>query len=61
VRRLRVPLTQVLYVDVRQGPVVRVLGLSRVRVGTLGSAHDVGPLAPDVADEFARHLAAGKN
>ena len=60
VRRLRVPLTQVLYVDVRQGPVVRVLGLSRVRVGTLGSAHDVGPFAPEVADALARHLAEVK-
>ena len=31
-----------------------------LRVGTLGSAHDVGPLGPEVADQLARHLAEVK-
>lgn len=56
-RRLVVPACQVLYVEVRQGPLHRLLGLSMLRIGTLGSVHEVGPLAADVAAEIAeQHL-----
>lgn len=44
-RRLSVPADRILYVEVRQGPVGRLLGLATVRVGTLGSVHEVGPIA----------------
>lgn len=42
--RTIVPANQILYVDVRQGPIERALGLSTLRIGTLGSSHEVGPL-----------------
>lgn len=55
--RTVVPADQILYVDVRQGPIERALGLSTVRVGTLGSSHEVGPVAETEALALAeRHL-----
>lgn len=52
-----VPADQILYLDVRQGPIERLLGLSTLRVGTLGSSHEVGPLADDDAFTLAEsHL-----
>lgn len=43
--RTVVPAAQILYVDVSQGPIERALRLSTLRIGTLGSTHEVGPLA----------------
>ena len=57
VHRTIVPADQILYVDVRQGPIERTLGLSTLRVGTLGSSHEVGPLADSHALALAEsHL-----
>lgn len=53
VNELLVPLSQVLYVETRQGPLVRLLGLTTVRVGTVGSTHDIGPLTPEAAEALA--------
>lgn len=46
------PLRQVLYVETRQGPVMRRYGLSTVRLGTIAESHAVGPLPTRVAEEF---------
>lgn len=50
---LLIPLDQVLFVDTRQGPLVRLFGVTTVRIGTVGSSHDIGPLEPDHAEALA--------
>lgn len=56
-RRLGLSADRILYVEVRQGPVGRLLGLATVQVGTLGSVHEVGPIAVAEATTIAgRHL-----
>lgn len=56
-RSLTVPANQILFVDVREGPIQRAMGLRTVRIGTLGSTHDLGPLAADEASALAEaHL-----
>lgn len=55
-RRLVVPTEQILFVDTRQGPIAKALDLQLVRVGTLGSTHDVGPLDSDDADRLVLKL-----
>ena len=56
-RRLVVPAGQILYVEVRQGPMHRRLGLASVQVGTLGSVHELGPLdVPTAGSIAARQL-----
>ncbi|GAA0339830.1 MAG: PH domain-containing protein [Micropruina glycogenica] len=56
-RSLTVPANQILFVDVREGPVQRALGLSTVRIGTLGSTHDLGPVGAEEAAALAQaHL-----
>ena len=52
-RRLVVPAGQILYIEVRQGPVHRRLGLASVQVGTLGSVHELGPLDVPRAESIA--------
>lgn len=56
-RNLTVPADQILFLDVREGPVQRALGLRTLRIGTLGSTHDLGPLGSAEATELAEaHL-----
>lgn len=55
-RRLIVPANQVLFVELHQGPVSRSMGLKLLRIGTLGSTHDVGPLLAPDADALAAEL-----
>lgn len=53
---LLIPLAQVLFVDVRRPPIARLLGLASVRIGTVGSAHDIGPLDPEDAELLAESI-----
>lgn len=56
-RSLTVPADQILFLDVREGPLQRAMGLRTLRVGTLGSTHDLGPLDSAVASALAEaHL-----
>ena len=55
-KHLVIPASQVLYVDVQQGPLARRWGLCKVNIGTLGSVHPLGPIeafaAKRIADQF---------
>ncbi len=55
-RWLVVPVNQVLFAEVRQGPWQRRLGLATVRFGTLGSVHELGPVDASVAAATAVRL-----
>lgn len=52
-RSLTVPADQILFLDVREGPVQRAMGLCTLRIGTLGSTHDLGPLGSAEASALA--------
>ena len=52
-RYTSIPASQILYIDMRQGPIARRLGLSGIQIGTLGSTHDLGPLNVAQAREIA--------
>ena len=54
VRQLIVPLHQVLYVEMSQGPVLRAHGLSLVRLGTIADPKSVGPLTREDAETLRR-------
>lgn len=55
--RLMVPANQILYLEMQQGPLQRAFKLSTLRVGTVGSVHEVGPLdAAEAAALAATHL-----
>ncbi|PKQ31896.1 MAG: hypothetical protein CVT62_05770 [Actinobacteria bacterium HGW-Actinobacteria-2] len=51
-RRLLVPADQILFTELRQGPWQRRLGLGTVRMGTLGSVHDLGPVELGTAKQI---------
>lgn len=55
-RRLVVPANQLLFAEVRQGPWQRRLGLATVRLGTLGSVHELGPVDTSTAAATAVRL-----
>lgn len=55
-----VPAAQILYVDVRQGPFARRLGLGTVHVGTLGSEHSVGPVEEAEAQRILAVYGSGR-
>lgn len=48
------PLHQVLYVETRQGPLLRYFDLVRVQMGTIADPHSVGPLPQAGAAEVRR-------
>lgn len=58
-RYISIPASQILYVDVRQGPLARSLGLSTLEVGTLGTTHDLGPLESARAREIVQQFGVG--
>lgn len=58
-RYISIPASQILYVDVRQGPLARALGLSTLEVGTLGTTHDLGPLESARASEIVQQFGVG--
>ena len=58
-RYISIPASQILYVDVRQGPLARALGLSTLEVGTLGTTHDLGPLESARASEIVQQFCVG--
>lgn len=61
-RSLTVPSDQILFLDVREGPLQRALGLRTLRIGTLGSTHDLGPLMSAEASALAEaHLMHGND
>lgn len=49
-------LTQLITVQSSQGPFLRILGLGKIELGTLGEPLDVGPLGADDADELCNLL-----
>lgn len=49
-RRLSIRRDRVLYVDRREGPILRRFGLVGIRIGTIVEGHGLGPVAPDEAD-----------
>jgi membrane protein YdbS with pleckstrin-like domain len=58
-RRLVVPAHQILFAEVRQGPWQRRLGLATVRFGTLGSVHELGPVASSAAAAVSARILDG--
>ncbi len=52
VRRFVFPLRQVLYVETREGPVLRSFGLFSMHLGTIAEPHSLGPVPKDVVEEF---------
>jgi len=56
VRTTVLPLSQVLYVDIRQGPLLRAFGLAEVKVGTVTDPHGLGPVSSAVAEQIAGAL-----
>jgi len=58
-RYISIPASQILYVDVRQGPLARALGLSTLEVGTLGTTHDLAPLESASASEIVQQFGVG--
>lgn len=53
------PLRQVLYVETRQGPLLRRYGLLTLHLGTISEPHTVGPLERAVAEELRRAVQVG--
>lgn len=51
-RRSVFPLHQVLYVETRQGPVLRRFGLFTMHLGTIAEPHSLGPLPRAVVEEL---------
>jgi uncharacterized protein len=46
------PLRQILYVEARQGPLLRRYGLFTIHIGTLGEPHRLGPVSLAIVEEF---------
>lgn len=59
-RQLVVPLHQVLFVETRQGPVLRAYGLTHVRLGTIADPKSVGPLCPEAAQVLRQAVEASR-
>jgi len=60
VRRMRIqPWRHVLFVEVRQGLLLRMFGLFRVRIGTIADEHLEGPFTADVVQRLRRAAGAG--
>jgi uncharacterized protein len=58
-RRSTYPLPRILYVQTRQGPVLRRYGLVKVHLGTIAGPHSLGPLSQAEAEEFRGAVEAG--
>jgi len=58
--QLVVPLHQVIYVETRQGPVLRAYGLTHVRLGTIADPKSVGPLSTEAAAVLRRAVEASR-
>ena len=52
-KQIVIPVGQILYVDLQQGPLSRRLELCKVNVGTLGSVHEIGPIEESRAQEIS--------
>lgn len=56
---LMIPIRQVLFVDLRQGPIQRHFGLVSVRLGTIADSHRIGPIAEQAAQHVRDHCRVG--
>lgn len=59
-RYIGIPASRVLYINLKQGPILRKLSLGVVEVGTLGSAHDLGPIEIDRARGIVEMFGSGE-
>jgi uncharacterized protein len=53
---LTVPRDKILYVELRQGPLARHLGLVSLRLGTISEGHDIGPVTVTRAAQLKQLL-----
>lgn len=53
------PYSQMLYLEVRQNPILRRFGLFRIRIGSIAEAHTFGPFDQEAVAEF-QQAAKGK-
>ncbi len=58
--QLVVPLHQVIYVETRQGPVLRAYGLTHVQLGTIADPKSVGPISTEAAAVLRRAVEASR-
>lgn len=55
-RRRAYPLSRILYIEARQGPLLRWFGLYTVRAGTIIESAAVGPIDKNEAERFERAI-----
>jgi uncharacterized protein len=58
VRRTLIPLVRVQHVDTRQGPLLKLFGLSAVTVSTAASTHEIPVLADELAELLRDRISA---